>query len=168
MNTVDEYPQCKEDSSISLTNETIQILENLCQKLCNEPKIRFCGVINSLGRIVTGGFKDGIQPLDNEDQQRMLYMQSTLDRTMKEEFDDTLGNVNFITTYRDNVAIINIPMQQNYLLLLSVERNAEIEQIVNNTIDLFESNGVLGGRRKSSPSDNNSSSSSEFEQRIEC
>lgn len=87
---------------------------------------------------------------------------------MKEEFDDTLGNVNFITTYRDNVAIINIPMQQNYLLLLSVERNAEIEQIVNNTIDLFESNGVLGGRRKSSPSDNNSSSSSEFEQRIEC
>ena len=97
---------------------------------------------------MTGGFSDGIEPLDNEDQRRMLYMQSTLDLSMKGEFDENLGNVNFITTYRDNVAIINIPLQQNYLLLMSVERNAEIEQIVKSTIDLFESNGVLGGRNE--------------------
>ncbi len=159
MKTIDKYPRCEEeDLSIPITNK---VLENLCHTLCNEPKIRFCGVINSLGRIVTGGFRDGIKPLDNEDQRRMLYIQSTLELSMKGEFDDTLGNVNFISTYRDNVTLISIPMQQNYLLMMSVERNAEIEQIVKNAISLFESNGILGGRKKSIPSNNNSTLSSE-------
>ena len=160
MKTIDKYPRCKEeDLNITITNE---VLENLCHTLCNEPKIRFCGVINPLGRLVTGGFRDGIKPLDNEDQRQMLYIQSYLEMSMKGEFDDTLGNVNFITTYRDNVALISIPMPQNYLLMMSVERNAEIQQIVKKTISLFESNGILGGRKKSIPSNNDSTLSPEF------
>jgi len=160
MKTIDKCPRCKEeDLSIPITNE---ILENLCHTLCNEPKIRFCGVINPLGRLVRGGFRDGIKPLDNEDQRQMLYIQSYLEMSMKGEFDDTLGNVNFITTYRDNVALITIPMPQNYLLLISVERNAEIQKIVKNAINLFESNWILGGRKKSIPSNNDSTLSPEF------
>jgi len=166
MKPIDKCPRCKEeDLSIHITNE---VLENLCHTLCNEPKIRFCGVINPLGRLVTGGFRDGIKPLDNEDQRQMLYIQSYLEMSMKGEFDDTLGNVNFVTTYRDNVTLISIPMQQNYLLLMSVERNAQIEQIVKKTISLFERNGMLGQRNKSISSNNNSTLSSKFPQGIEC
>ncbi len=73
---------------------------------------------------------------------------------MKREFNDTLGNVNFIVTYRDNVALISIPIQQNFLLLMSVERNAEIEQIVKKTTSIFESNGMLGKKTKSTTKDN--------------
>ena len=160
MKTIDKYPRCEEeDLSIPITNK---VLENLCHTLCNEPKIRFCGVINPLGRLVTGGFRNGIKPLDNEDQRQMLYIQSYLEMSMKGEFDDTLGNVNFITTYRDNVTLITIPMPQNYLLMMSVERNAEIEQIVKNAISLFESNWILGGRKKSIPSTNDFTLSPEF------
>lgn len=154
----DKTPRFKEHLSIPLTNEGLEIL---CHRLCNEPKIRFCGVVNSFGRLVTGGFREGIRPLDNEDQRQMMYIQSTLEMSMKEEFDDTLGNVNFITTYRDNIALITIPMQQNYLLLMSVERNAEIEQIVKNTINIFESNGMFGRKPKSNTSNYNSTLFSE-------
>jgi hypothetical protein len=128
----------------SLTSKQIQVLENLCTKLSNEPKIRFCGVINSMGKIVAGGFKDDIKPLDSEDQRRMLYMQSTLELSMKGEFDENLGIINYITTYRDNVVLINMPMKRyNHLVLISAERNANVEQIVKNTISLFESNNVF-------------------------
>jgi hypothetical protein len=154
----DESQLQKEHLSIPLTNEGLEIL---CHRLCNKPKVRFCGVINPLGRLVTGSFRDGIKPLDNEDQRQMMYIQSYLEMSMKREFDDTLGNVNFITTYRDNIALITIPMRQNYLLLMSVERNAEIEQIVKNTINIFENNGMLDGRNKSIPSNNSSTLSLE-------
>lgn len=154
----DESQLQKEHLSSPLTNEGLEIL---CHRLCNKPKVRFCGVINPLGRLVTGSFRDGIKPLDNEDQRQMMYIQSYLEMSMKREFDDTLGNVNFITTYRDNVALITIPMRQNYLLLMSVERNAEIEQIVKNTINIFENNGMLDGRNKSIPSNNSSTLSLE-------
>ena len=83
---IDQSPRCKEHLDMPLTNEA---LENLCNKLCNEPKIRFCGVINPLGRLVIGGFRDGIKPLENEDQRQMLYIQSYLEMSMKGEFDDT-------------------------------------------------------------------------------
>ena len=154
----DESQLQKEHLSIPLTNEGLEIL---CHRLCNKPKVRFCGVINPLGRLVTGSFRDGIKPLDNEDQRQMMYIQSYLEMSMKREFDDTLGNVNFITTYRDNIALITIPMRQNYLLLMSVERNAEIEQIVKNTINIFENNGMLDERNKSTPSNNSSTLSLE-------
>jgi len=154
----DESQLQKEHLSSPLTNEGLEIL---CHRLCNKPKVRFCGVINPLGRLVTGSFRDGIKPLDNEDQRQMMYIQSYLEMSMKREFDDTLGNVNFITTYRDNIVLITIPMRQNYLLLMSVERNAEIEQIVKNTINIFENNGMLDGRNKSIPSNNSSTLSLE-------
>jgi hypothetical protein len=132
------------NGNISLTSKQIHVLENLCNKLSNEPKIRFCGVINSMGKIVAGGFKDDIKPLDSEDQRRMLYMQSTLELSMKGEFDENLGCVNYITTYRDNVVLINVPMKKyNHLVLISAERNTDTEQIVKYTISLFESNNVF-------------------------
>ena len=128
----------------ALTSEQVHVLENLCNKLSSEPKIRFCGVINSMGKIVAGGFKDDIKPLDSDDQRRMLYMQSTLELSMKGEFDENLGRVNYITTYRDNVVLINMPMKKyNHLVLISAERNSDTEQIVKNTISLFESNNVF-------------------------
>jgi hypothetical protein len=97
-----------------------------------------------MGKIVAGGFKDDIKPLDSEDQRRMLYMQSTLELSMKGEFDENLGCVNYITTYRDNVVLINVPMKKyNHLVLISAERNTDTEQIVKYTISLFESNNVF-------------------------
>lgn len=154
MKTIDEQPGGKDgDLDMPLTIEGLEIL---CHKLSNEPKIRFCGVVNSMGRPVACGFKEKILPLNNEDQRKMLYIESSLELSMKSEFNDTLGNVNFIVTYRDNVALISIPMRQNYLLLMSVERNAEMEQIVKDTISHFESNGLLG--RKNEPFSSNNSS----------
>lgn len=147
MKSVDEQTHFEEKNwKIPLTNKGLEIL---CNRLCNEPKIRFCGIINSMGKSVTCGFKNNINPLNNEDQRQMLCIESSLELSMKNEFNETLGNVNFITTYRDNIALITIPMQQNYLLLMSVERNAEIEPIVKRAVNLFEKNSLLGGKNES-------------------
>jgi hypothetical protein len=142
---IDEQVSFNEDLQVPLTNEG---LEFLCQRLCRESKIRFCGIVNSLGRIITGGFIDGIQPIDNEGLRDMLYIQSTLELSMKGEFDDYLGSVNYIATYRDNVAIIIIPMLQKCHLLMSVERNADIEEIIKKVTNLFNCNGILDEKNR--------------------
>ena len=147
MKTIDYYPESKEgDLNTPYTNKELEIL---CNRLSNFPKIRFCCMVDSQGRSAASGFNNNIQPLNNEEQRQMLCMASQLELSTKRKFNDTLGNVNFITTYRDNIALIIIPMQQNYLLLISVERNAKIEQIVKNTISLLDSNGILSGRDES-------------------
>jgi hypothetical protein len=58
-------------------------------------------------------------------------MQSRLEISMKGEFDENLGCVNHIVTYRDNVVIINIPLKnQQYNFLISAERIVDVRQIV--------------------------------------
>lgn len=159
MKTIDYYPESKEgDLNTPYTNKELEIL---CARLSNSPKIRFCCMVDSQGRSVASGFNNNIQPLNNEEQRQMLCMASRLELSTKREFNDTLGNVNFITTYRDNLALIIIPMQQDYLLLMSVERNAGIEQIVKNTISLLDSNGISSGRDESIPLAENPTASSD-------
>ena len=124
---------------MTLSFKQTSLLDVFCKVVCKKPKIRFCGIINSMGRIVAGSFKDNILPLDNDQQRQMLYMQSKLELSMKSEFNDNLGHVNYIVTYRDNVIIINIPSDtQQYHILISAERSSRAQEIVNYVADLFE------------------------------
>lgn len=65
---------------------------------------------------------------------------------MKGEFDENLGCVNHVVTYRDNVVIISVPSKnQQYHVLISAERIADVQSIVDcvsNTLgeyDIFSS-----------------------------
>lgn len=123
------------------------IVDTLCSKICNESKIRFCGVINAMGRLVSGSFRDGILPLDTDQQRQMLYMQSKLELSMKNEFNANLGHVNYILTYRDNLVIINIPIKnQDYHILISAERIADVQKIAERTIRLFEDDSIFSNK----------------------
>lgn len=124
---------------MTLTVKHANLLEIFCDTMCKKQNIRFCGIINSMGNIVAGSFKDNIQPLDNDHQRKMLYMQSRLELTMKSEFNENLGNVNYVVTYRDNVVIITIPSDnQKYHVLISAERIANIQNIICEVANLFE------------------------------
>lgn len=129
----EKFLEGKTNSSISIND----YLENLCAEINNQPKVRFCGVINNMGRLIAGGLRGGIEPLENEDQRQMLYIQSYLEISMKKEFDETQGSVDHLLTYRDNIVLISIPLRQDHLLLLSTERNAEINQIIQITRKIF-------------------------------
>ena len=113
-------------------------LNILCNKMCDEQHIRFCGIIDSLGNLIAGSFKDGIHPLDNYTQRKMMYVQSRLELLMKAEFDDTLGGVDYTTTQRENITIIRIPMKnQKYHIFMSAERSIDVKKIVDTALDLF-------------------------------
>ena len=122
-----------------LTSNQIHIFQNVSKKICSEPKIKFCGIINEMGNLVTDRFKDGIKPLDNEEEMTMWYMQSALEISMKKEFGNNLGEIDYAVTYHNNTTLINIPIQ-NYLILISIEENADIKQIVNFSKSLFDFN----------------------------
>ena len=120
--------------------EQINFLNALCNKICNEPHIRFCGVINSMGKLIVGSFRDGIQPLDTDLQREMLYMQSRLEISMKTEFDENLGDVTHVITHRENVIILTIPLKNKQChVLISAERIANTKKIMDNILNQFES-----------------------------
>ena len=56
-------------------------------KLCNrikelDPQIRFAGVINERGRLVAGGMKEGVEPLESQKEDEILFMELALKAKM--------------------------------------------------------------------------------------
>lgn len=120
---------------VSLTE--IKKLNNACQALSKEEKIRHVGVINQLGRLIAGGFKDGVKPLLEHEKISMIYMQMQLDFKMRKELDEILGEIDYISSRRKNQLIISIPIKDN-LVLITAEPDADDKKIIKKAEMLFD------------------------------
>ena len=113
------------------------LYDNACYQMTKIPGIRFAGIINKHGRKIAGGFSDKIIPLETDEKKiEMLMMELTLDLSMRKEFDNTLGNIKAIVSYRDKANIITIP-HNDKLLLVSAEPELDplkVIQIAHNTL----------------------------------
>lgn len=110
-------------------------LENKCQELLKDDAIRFVGMINHMGQLISGGFAEGVDLVETDEKRRMLYIQMALEIAMRKEFDDTLGKINYIATNRNKVLMITIPMD-DHAILISAEPTYTADQIIAKAHDL--------------------------------
>lgn len=82
--------------------------------------IRFAAIINKQGRKIAGGFSTRVVPLENDKRKiEMLFMELALDLSMRKEFNDSLGTMRAIVSFRDKTSIITIPNGDNFMLISS-------------------------------------------------
>ena len=103
------------------------IFQEKCDLLLKEDEIRFAGLINKMGRLVAGGFKDGITPLEDEAERRKMYMELALRVSMRMEFDYSLGPVKYSASRREKAVMISFPINNN-VLLISAEPSIDIDK----------------------------------------
>jgi len=113
-------------------------LENKCYSLLRNDEIRFVGIIDNMGNLIAGGISEDIDYLETDEERRKLYMQIALEISMRKDFDDTLGKINYVTTNRDNILMIIVPMN-SYAVLISAKPTSITEQIISkvNSLGFF-------------------------------
>ena len=84
-----------------------------------DPKIRFAGVINERGRLVAGGMKENIEPLESEKDDEMIFMELALRVKMRKEFDKQLGPVNFAIASRERAIAISVVINDDILYIVA-------------------------------------------------
>ena len=114
-------------STISKSSE-YSIFQQKCDILLLEDEIRFAGLINSMGRLVAGGFKEGITPLEDEAERQKMYMELALRVSMRMEFDYSLGPVKYSSSRREKVVMMSFPINNN-VLMISAETTVDIEEL---------------------------------------
>lgn len=98
---------------------------NLCDRVMDlDNNIRFAGVINDLGRLVAGGMRPGVEPLETEKDDEMLYMELALRVRMRQEFDAQLGAVRFAMAHRKRALTISFPVG-SHILYVAAEPDAD-------------------------------------------
>lgn len=92
----------------------------ICDSILSiDPKIRFAGVINERGRLVAGGQKENVEPLESEKDDEMIFMELALRVKMRKEFDKQLGPVTFAMASRERALAISVIINDDILYVVS-------------------------------------------------
>lgn len=100
----------------------------LCSGLMQNPEMLFSGFVNSRGRMVAQESNPALD-FHSEKNIEMFVMEIALDFSMKREFNDMLGEVEYAVTKRKNANIVCIPMDQLILIIIT-DDHASVEEVV--------------------------------------
>ena len=93
-------------------------------------QVRFAGVVNSKGELVTSGKKDDVEPLLDNDQVKMSIHYALQKRDLYTNLAYKIGNETAAITEYEKVTMISIPINSNELFLVSTEPRADYLAII--------------------------------------
>ena len=112
-------------SQVEKSNE-YYLFDQKCQNLLKEPEIRFAGLISPMGHLVAGGMKKGMKALEDDADMRKLYMELILRVSTRQEFDQSLGEVEYSASRRKKAVVMSFPID-NKVLLVSANTDVDID-----------------------------------------
>jgi hypothetical protein len=126
---------------LSEQNESsLQLFDEKCKILLNEPEIRFAGIITKEGSLVSGGFKEGLTPYENDETKLQAFYNFVSKASIRKEFDESLGPINYIAARRDKAVLVSFPFPISHILLLiSAEPTINIENLAKKVVEIFTS-----------------------------
>ena len=111
-----------------------------CQKMLEEEEIRFAGIINESGNLVSGGFKKEIIPLEDDKAKLKSFMEFVSKVSIRKEYDETLGPINYLAARRDKAVLVSFPFPlSKFVLLISANPSVDIEKLATRVMDIFSS-----------------------------
>ena len=115
-----------------------QIYDEKCKKLLDEKEIRFAGIINEGGKLISGGFKKDITPLEDDETKLRSFMEFVSKVSIRKDYDQTLGPINYLAARRDKAVLVSFPFPvSKILLLISAEPSVNIENLATKVVDIF-------------------------------
>ena len=82
-----------------------------------DEKIRFVGIVNRNSEVIEGGFKDGIKPLLDVNEEQEMYLQSHSNMAFFQSFSKIFGSVEYLITKQKKITIMTFPFKDNILCL---------------------------------------------------
>jgi len=121
-----------------LQSSQLSTLEDNCDLILNNNGVKFAGVINYLGNLIAGGFKKGVIPIGNENTRKMMYMQLRLDLSMRQDYDELFGPIDYVVSKRGKITKISIPVNKHMIILI-IKNGMNYESIIKKTTTVFKS-----------------------------
>ncbi len=121
-----------------MANIHSEIYDEKCKRLFEEDTIRFAGILDEKGEIISGGFKPGLTPLEGDEVKLKSFMEFVSKASIRKEFDQSLGPINYLAARRDKAVLISFPFPvSRTTLLISAEPSANIEILAAHIVEIF-------------------------------
>ena len=125
-------------------SENTELFDAPCREIQNELGVRFAAVIDHNGKKIAGGFKEGIIPLEGDEQRLQDFFKIVVDLSLKTtDFSNSLGALNYISLRKDKVILIIFPFPiTEKILLISAEPNVETEKLASKIVNIFSDSSL--------------------------
>jgi len=115
----------------------IQKYQQKCEKLIQEPEIRFAGFLDMMGNLITEGcFSKGLIPLEDETERKKMFIQAVLRVRMRQDFDHKLGPVEYAAFRRKNIVVMTF-LVGDKVLFVSAEYDIEIDKTARKIMEIY-------------------------------
>ena len=123
---------------MSENGSKLQLYANKCDALLKEPEIRFAGIVDKDGKLISGGFKKGISPHEGDETRLQSFLEFVSKASIRKEYDQSLGPINYLAARRDKAVLVSFPFPiTQVLLLISAEPSANIENLAKKVVEIF-------------------------------
>jgi hypothetical protein len=120
-----------------LTLEKTTMYDSSCKNLLKDKQIQLACVVNNKGRIIAGHLGKFPSGFEDERNFEVFLMEIALEFSMKREFDNKLGFVEYVFSKRKWANVISIPLQDDVLVIIT-PNNMEPQEIVKKCMPLLE------------------------------
>ena len=115
-----------------------KVYSEKCSKLLEQDEIRFAGIVDDEGKLIAGGFKDGLTPYEGDETRLQSFLEFVSKASIRKEYDESLGPINYLAARRDKAVLVSFPVPvTQILLLISAEPSVNIESLAKKVVDIF-------------------------------
>ncbi|MGV7226711.1 MAG: DUF6659 family protein [Nitrosopumilus sp.] len=115
--------------------------EKFCSQILDvDPKIRFATVFDEWSVKVGGGMREGVESLLSDRASKELVNLATLDWKSRKDMAKWLGKTKYTLAEYDTIKRFSFYLGDDYLLLVSAEKDCDTNLVVDQVIKLYYKN----------------------------
>ena len=112
--------------------------DNLCKTILDmDTKIRFAGICDESGEIKYGGQREGLENVLKNEETRRSNLQALARWGLRNSLSPKIGKGKYAMAEYEKIKRITIPLEDEHLLLVTTEVEADHAKIINNIIKLL-------------------------------
>lgn len=106
----------------------IEKLEEKLTGILSDQEVRFAGIVDSKGVLISKKFRKGVVPFESDEGQKKIYQEIAARVSARKKFDHSMGPVKYSASRREKIVIMSFPIN-NEILFITAEPNINIDRL---------------------------------------
>ncbi len=111
-----------------MTEINVKDYEKRCQELLEDDEVRFAGLLDEFGKLLAGGYNQGIDPRLSEEQHDVVCKELAARVSKRKKYDVELGRVKYSASRREHVVIMSFPIYEKVIMIVA-EPHVNIDRL---------------------------------------
>jgi len=101
--------------------------------------IRYAAIQNTAGKIITGGFRENIVPILNDEELQMMHHYASQRWQTRMNIEHKLGPAKYALAEYNEIKRISFPIDEKHLLMVTTEINSDHNNVIAKILELINS-----------------------------